>query len=157
LTRVDNLVVDLNERRRRSEGMPKELPNLGPAELDILRTLWERGASTAREIREAIESHRPLAHASVATILNRLHQKGLVVYRKGDRGKAFLYEARHELEHVQSSAVKKFVRRIFAGDAVSLVSALVESESLTPDQFRRLREMLDRIETTQRTASRKRS
>jgi predicted transcriptional regulator len=136
--------------------MPKELPNLGPAELDVLRTLWERGASTAREIREAMESHRPLAHASVATLLKRLHEKGLVEYRKGDRGKAFLYEARHELEHVQSSAVKKFVRRIFAGDAMSLVSALVESEPLTPHQIREVRQMLDRIETTQRSASRTR-
>src|SRR5262245_4501811 len=109
-------------------GMPKELPNLGPAELDILRTLWERGASTAREIRQALESQRPLAHASVATILHRLHQKGLVEYRKADKGKAFVYEARHEAGQVQSSAVRKFVRRIFGGDAVSLVSALVESE-----------------------------
>jgi predicted transcriptional regulator len=136
--------------------MPKELPNLGPAELDVLRTLWERGASTAREIRETIAAHRPLAHASVATILTRLHQKGLVEYRKGDRGKAFLYEARHEAEHIQSSVVKKFLQRIFAGDAVSLVSTLVESQPLTSNQIGELRRMLDRIESTQQSASRKR-
>ncbi len=137
--------------------MPKELPNLGPAELDILQMLWERGASTAREIREAIEPHRPLAHASVATILNRLHQKGLVEFRKADRGKAFLYEARHEQEHVQSSAVKKFARRLFAGDAVSLVSALVETEPLSPRQIQELRRMLDEQEAAPRRSIRKRS
>lgn len=137
--------------------MTRELPNLGPAELDVLRAIWERGPSTAREIRELLRSHRPLAHASVATLLKRLHQKGLVEFRKADRGKAFVYEARHEAGHVQSSAVKKFLRRVFAGDAVSLVSALVETEPLAADQIRELRQMLDRLEAGRRGASQKRS
>jgi predicted transcriptional regulator len=137
--------------------MMHELTNLGPAELDVLQTLWERGPSTAREIREALERERPLAHASVATILKRLHAKGLVAFRKAGRGKAFLYEARHEPEHVRSSALKKLMRRIFAGDAVSLISALVDSEPLTPGQIQQLRQLLDRLETDRRNTSRKRS
>lgn len=137
--------------------MPSDLPNLGPAELDVLRAIWERGPSTAREIREWLHAHRPLAHASVATLLKRLHQKGLVEFRKADRGKAFVYEARHEPGRVQSSAVKKFLRRVFAGDAVSLVSALVETESLAAHQIRELRQLLDRLEAGRQAPSRNRS
>ena len=137
--------------------MTRDLPNLGPAELDVLRAIWERGPSTAREIRESIASHRPLAHASVATLLKRLHQKGLVEYHKADQGKAFVYEARHEPGQVQSSAVKKLLGRVFGGDAVSLVSALVETEPLAPGQIRELRQLLDRLEAGRRGAARKRS
>ena len=137
--------------------MTRGVPNLGPAEMDILRVIWERGASTAREIREALEPSRPLAHASVATILKRLHHKGLVQFRKADRGKAFLYEAQRPQEHVWSSAVKSFVRHIFDGDAVSLVSALIDSEPLTAEQVQTLRTLLDRHDAGRRSPTRKRS
>jgi len=135
--------------------MTRELPNLGPAELDVLRAIWERGPSTTRQIREWLASHRPLAHASVATILKRLHQKGLVKFRKAEHGKAFVYETQHPPQHVRSSAVKRFVQRTFAGDTLSMFSALVESEPLSADQIRELRRMLNRLEAATRNASKR--
>lgn len=51
---------------------------LGPLELDILRILWKRGASTAREVHETLAVERDLAYTTVAKVLDNLTAKGLV-------------------------------------------------------------------------------
>ncbi|MHC4568418.1 MAG: BlaI/MecI/CopY family transcriptional regulator, partial [Planctomycetota bacterium] len=58
------------------------VPQLPEAELDVLSCILQRQRVTAREIREALAEIRPLAHASVVTLLNRLEQKGLVQKQK---------------------------------------------------------------------------
>jgi len=52
---------------------PSKLPE---AEADVLAAIYERGEATARDIREALAPRRPLAHASIATLLGRLAGRG---------------------------------------------------------------------------------
>ena len=66
---------------------------LPDAELEVLACLWQKGEATARDVREAMASYRPLTHSAVSTLLARLQEKGLVGRRKGPVGKAFLFRA----------------------------------------------------------------
>ena len=59
-------------------------------ELQALKVLWQSGRATVREITAAInERGESLAYTTVLTVLDRLHDKGLVAREKD--GKAFSY------------------------------------------------------------------
>ena len=119
------------------------LPSLPEAELDVLSCILQRQRVTAREIREALTEVRPLAHASVVTLLNRLERKGLVLKKKGKVGKAFVYRATRKPGSVYQSLVQNLLDRVFAGNGLQLVHSLFETQPPNPHELDELQTMLD--------------
>ena len=105
--------------------MPAE--RLPDAELEVLACIWHSGRPTAREIREAMTSYRPLAHASVMTLLKRLEERGHIRRERGPVGKAFVYEAVRSARPTQKKLLGQLVERIFGGSSVALVASLFET------------------------------
>ena len=125
------------------------VPQLPEAELDVLSCILQRRRVTAREIREALAEIRPLAHASVVTLLNRLEQKGLVQKQKGKVGKAFVYQATRKPGVVYRSLVQSMLDRVFAGNGLALVHSLFETQPPNPQELDELQTMLDTIRADQ--------
>ena len=107
--------------------MPPRPPTLPEAEQDVLGAIYDLGEATARDVRERLQRRRPLAHASVVTLLGRLEEKGLVRRRKADVGKAFLYTATAERTRTFGPLLSRLVRRAFQGNSAALVASLFES------------------------------
>lgn len=122
--------------------MTIELPE---AELDIISCLWTEGPSTAREIRESLHERRPLAHASVCTLLKRLEEKGYVTRKKSGQGKAFCYEAKLQPTGTGRNLLDKLLDRVFGGSGVALVASLLESRPPTEDEIEELQGLLDQL------------
>ena len=120
-------------------------PDLPPAERDVLACLHRLGDATARQIREALESFRPMAHGSVLTLLKRLEEKGLVAKEKGDTGKAFVYWARRQPRTTFRGLVQQLVQRVFHGDSTALVASLFESKPPTAEEVEKLQRLLDEL------------
>ncbi len=112
-------------------------PQLPDAELDVMACLWQGGALTARAVREALAGKRPMAHASVCTLLKRLEDKGLVVRSKGDAGKAFVYQPKTRPGATRRRLLGELIDRLFGGSGVALVSSLLESRPPTSQGARR--------------------
>jgi BlaI family transcriptional regulator, penicillinase repressor len=129
--------------------MPKKkeraLPSLPEAELDVLSCILRQKRITAREIREALALVRPMAHASVVTLLIRLENKHLVRKEKGPQGKAFVYETTQERAKVYRSLVGTMLQRVFGGNGMALVHSLFEAKPPDAEEIDRLQEMLDRM------------
>lgn len=121
--------------------MPED--TLPDAELDVLANLWQHGESTSRQVRERLEPIRPLAHASVMTLLGRLEEKGFVRRRKGPVGKAFLYRAAEPAGRARRRIVKDLVQRVFGGSGVELVASLFQTQKLSPSEVEELQKLLD--------------
>ena len=62
-----------------------------PAELEILRVLWEHGPSTVREVHERSSSERPTGYTTVLKLLQIMTDKGLV--RRDESARAHVYAA----------------------------------------------------------------
>src|SRR5213080_1481454 len=74
------------------------MPKKGPprptdAELGILRVLWQRGASTVREVQESLNEARPTGYTTVLKTLQIMTEKGLV--RRDEEQRAHVYEAQY--------------------------------------------------------------
>src|SRR5512132_3819204 len=117
---------------------------LGDRELDIMGVLWDLGSGTVSEVRERLPAD--LAYTTVLTILRNLEAKELVKHTA--EGKAHRYFPRVAQRVARRSALTRIVDKLFHGSPEQLIAQLVEDESLTAEDMKRLRALLS-------TASRK--
>ncbi len=128
-------------------------PDLTPAELRVMKALWQVEHGTVAEIRAELGRRgQDLAYTTVMTLLGRLATKAAVVVDK-DR-EPFIYRAAHRREKVLRDRLREFVREVFDGQADSLVLNLVENESLTRAELRAIERKIADAEKTPSKPSR---
>jgi BlaI family penicillinase repressor len=114
-------------------------PTFTERELDVMAILWERGASTVAEVRARLTD--ALAHNTVLTVLTVLEEKGYVDHT--EEGKAHRFRARVKQETAGATAAARMVEKLFGGSTERLLTHLVTERSVTADELRRLRRLLD--------------
>ena len=116
---------------------------LGDQEHLVLSTVWELGPCTVRQVFEAVGRPRRLAYTTIATVLDRLHAKGLVV-RELD-GKSHIYKPAKRRRAVEKARAKTLLGKILGADPVPSVASLVDAvEAIDPDLLDRLAEEVER-------------
>lgn len=113
---------------------------LGGRQLAIMRVLWDRGEATVMDVQESLDLERPLAYSTVATVLSRMEQKGLVRHRA--QGRVFYYQPAITEDGISTSLVDELVDRIFGGSPSALVSHLLESDQVDPDELDRIKRLV---------------
>jgi len=135
----------------KSETTEAKIPD---AELELLVTLNRLGSATAADLRDALAGQRPMAHGSVLTLLGRLEAKALVTKKKGDTGKAFVYQSTTRGRAATRPLLRKLVDRVFGGSRVSLVATLLESQAPTAAELEEMQQLIERLR--RETASKER-
>lgn len=112
-------------------------PEMTPAELRVMKALWELGKASVSEVRAELQGRgNELAYTTVMTLLGRLAAKNAVVVDK--TREPFLYKPAFRRENVLAERLREFVRDVFDGQADSLVLRLVEDESLTREELQKI-------------------
>ena len=117
---------------------------LSGRQLAIMRVLWDRQEATVAEVREALDLERPLAYSTVATVISRMEEKGLVTHRA--EGRVFWYRPTVTEDSLGTSMVKDLVERIFGGSPAELVSHLLKSEDVNSGELDRIKQLVRRHE-----------
>lgn len=119
--------------------MPRH--TLGELQHAIMAVLWERGEAATAEVHEALQG-RGLAPTTIATMLRKMEDKGVVAHRAV--GRQFLYRPVVSEDQVRRSMVGELVERLFAGDPTALVAHLVSEHEIDAQELRELRRRLGR-------------
>jgi BlaI family transcriptional regulator, penicillinase repressor len=122
-----------------------ETHTLPDAELEVLACLWRKGSATAAEVRRMMKKYRPMAHGSIATLLTRLQEKGLVARSKSYAGKAFLYTPAQTASKGYKSIISNLVDRIFGGKGIMLVTSILETNPPNKEELQQLQKLLDEL------------
>ncbi|MFO0890028.1 MAG: BlaI/MecI/CopY family transcriptional regulator [Isosphaeraceae bacterium] len=126
-----------------------------PAELDILKVLWERdGPATVRDVLDVVNrtSDTPRAYTSVMSLLNVMTEKGLL--RRSPQGRAFVYEPAVPRERTLRSLLGETLRRAYDGSASLLVAHLLDQSSPGKKELEQIRALLDEYQSRQPAESR---
>lgn len=119
--------------------------DLGSAELEVLKVLWDTGPSTVRDVlNRLLDCGRRLAYTTVQTSLTRLEQKGFVRSDKSDL--AHVFRARVTRDRVTRSRLKALLTQLYDGAAGPLVLQLVQSERLTAEEIEKLQGLIDELD-----------
>jgi predicted transcriptional regulator len=118
---------------------------VGGAELEVLKTLWEHGPGTVREVNARLtQQGRSWAYTTVQTMLQRLEAKGFV--RSDKSGAAHVFAAVVSRDRLLSQRLRDLANQFCDGTASPLVLALVEGTQFTPEEIQQLRQLLDQLE-----------
>ena len=117
---------------------------LGELQHAIMQVLWTRNEATVAEVHEALFDERGLAPTTIATMLRKMEDKGVVAHRVEDRH--FVYQATVSEDAVRSTMVSELLDRLFAGDPAALVSHLVADHDIDEAEVERLRALLKNAE-----------
>jgi BlaI family transcriptional regulator, penicillinase repressor len=110
-------------------------------ELEILKVLWHSGPMPLGQICTALRRQRPVAPTTVATMLQVMLSKGLVVRTPGPRG--FLWSAKVSQEAAASSLLHKVLDHVFDGSAQRLVVHLLDEGKLSARDRQEIRRLLE--------------
>ena len=119
--------------------MPKRAPT--NAELEILRVLWQRGASTVRDVHDSLDHARPVGYTTVLKLLQIMVEKGLV--RRDASARSHVYTAVASQEATRRRLVADLVRRVFGGSTLGLVLHALQSAAATAPELDQIRRLLD--------------
>ena len=111
-------------------------------ELAILQVLWERGASSVKNVHEAIGE--TTGYTTVLKLLQIMLGKGLVT--RDESRRPHLYEASETQSHTTSKFVSAMTRKLFGGSAADLAMHAVSREEISSDELREIRELIDQLE-----------
>ena len=119
-------------------------PRPTPAELAILRVLWQRGPSTVREVHATLSENRSSGYTTVLKMLQIMSDKNLVTRDESQR--AHVYSALLAESQTQRQLVRDLLERAFDGSAMKLVMHALADRKSSPEEIGRIRQLLDDIE-----------
>src|SRR5258708_4286711 len=121
------------------------LPKLTKLELQIMDALWNRGASSIREIQEAFPPRDRPAYTTIQTTVYRMEAKK-AVRRVRKISNAHIFEAVVSRNAAQRRLIDDLLS-FFGGRSQPVMAHLIESGKLTLDDVHEAEEALRRIES----------
>jgi len=114
---------------------------LGDLQLRIMRVLWAAGSAGVAEVQERLGGE-PLAYTTVATMLRKMEERGLLRHR--EEGRRFIYEPAVSAEEVTRSMADDLVDRLFEGSLAATVSHLLRTRDVSPGELERLERLIQK-------------
>ena len=119
------------------------LPKLTKIELRIMEALWTAGASSVREIQEALPAKNRPAYTTVQTMVYRLEAKG-AVRRVKKIGNAHVFEAAISRDSAQRRLIDDLLS-FFGGRTQPVMAHLIESGRLSLEDVKEAEKTLRRL------------
>jgi BlaI family transcriptional regulator, penicillinase repressor len=129
--------------------MPRpKAPHPTPAELEVLKILWDQSPLSVREVWDVLRSQQlERAYTSVLSLLNVMTDKGLLV--REPQGRAFLYRPGVSREKTLGDLLGDLWQRAFSGSTSTLVAHLLEQTQPSEAELRAIRDTLQRFEPSE--------
>ena len=122
---------------RPSSSQPTEV------ELQILRSLWGQGPSTAREIHNQLTESRDTNYSTTVKMLSVMLDKGLV--RRDESVRPQVFRAAASQQRTQQRMLRDLIHKVFDGSAGSLVLQALASKKASPEELAEIRRVLDEL------------
>ena len=118
-----------------------EQPAPTDAELGVLRVLWDRGASTVREVFDVIAGGKAVGYTTVLKQMQVMHQKGLLT--RSERFRSHVYEPAVERSVTQRQLASTILRQAFDGSARGLLQSALAGRKVDARELDEIRALLD--------------
>lgn len=119
-----------------------------PAELEILKVLWDRGTLSVREVMELLNVEgRERAYTTVMSLMNVMTDKGLL--KRSPQGRAFVYTAKAQREPTLGQMLGDLLGRAFEGSPSALVAQLLDEANPTQQELDEIRKTIAQYQRQQ--------
>ena len=116
------------------------LHRLGVLQFQIMKILWARREATVADVQGALAGGAALAYTTVATMLRKMEERGLVQHRSA--GRTFVYQAVIAEAAVTRSMTDDVLDRVFEGSLADMVSHLLTTREVNRHELIRLEKLI---------------
>jgi BlaI family transcriptional regulator, penicillinase repressor len=135
--------------------MGQDLPHITDAELAVLQLLWDGGPSPVRPLADVLyPGGGPSEYATVHRLLERLESKGYV--RRERSGGVYVFRPARPREEVLGQQLEALLEKMGGGSLQPLLTNLLRSRRLTPEELRELLALVDDLDGGARAKTKKR-
>lgn len=128
-------------------GKKTELRRPTAAEMNILRVIWDCGEATVREVHGVLARSQEIGQTTVLKLMQIMLGKGLLERNTDVRPQVFW--AAKPKKQMQNVLVGDLVDSAFSKSPGALVLQALSMRKSTPEELRKVRELLDQIEGEQ--------
>ena len=119
----------------------KLLDDLGELQRAVIEVVWELGEASVHQVRERLARRKKLAYTTILTAMQNLEKAGWLRHRA--EGKSYIYLPTRTREQAGAKSVRKFIERMFGGDALLMFQHLMRQDKLSDAELGELRKMID--------------
>lgn len=109
--------------------------SLGELEQQIMDIVWEQKNCSARDVLTKIERDKKLAYTTIATILQRLYDKGLLTRKESRAG--HIYSPKVSRENYTKNVAKSFLKNFISSFGDTAIASFADSIDKLPDKKRK--------------------
>lgn len=117
--------------------------SITPAESHIMDALWRRGPLAMEDVTEAVAA-QGWGPATVKTLVHRLLKRKAIESRRID-GRVRYVPLLQKADYLQAES-QGLLDRLFGGKLTPLVAHFAEHRTLSPEEIKRLRRLLDELD-----------
>ena len=124
--------------------MARSVHKISAAESQVMEAVWRHGPTTTEQIVADVGEPNGWTRGTVKTLVARLLRKRALEGRRSEQG--YFYHAllpRSDYLRAESQGV---VDRLFGGEVAPFVAHFAEHRALTPEDLRRLKDLVKRLE-----------
>jgi BlaI family penicillinase repressor len=119
----------------------KLLDDLGELQRAVIEAVWELKEASVHQVRKHLARRKKPAYTTILTAMQKLEKAGWLRHRA--EGKVYIYSPTRTREQAGEKSVRKFVERMFDGNALLMFQHLMRQSKLSDDELQELRKMID--------------
>jgi BlaI family transcriptional regulator, penicillinase repressor len=126
--------------KKHSPDVQRRIADLPNAEMEVLAFIRRRGSATIREISEGMD--RAMGISASQALLLRLQAKGMLERKRLKSGEPYRFIPTSAADSLFPKLTRRIINRIFGGNPVDVVSALLEGREPTETEIKQLKQIL---------------
>lgn len=128
------------------------IQKLSPANLEIMKIVWDKSEVTINDVFEAINAGRDidLKRTTIQVQMRRLERYGWLKHNQV--GRMFYYSAVVEKHTTRKDILYDVKNRVFGGSRPEMVKCLLEDSNISPDEIKELRILLKEYDEEQESS-----
>jgi BlaI family transcriptional regulator, penicillinase repressor len=115
---------------------------LGELQKAVMEATWELGEATVQQVRDRVEREPLPAYTTILSVMQKLEKAGWLTHRA--LGRSYIYLPIRSRQEAGASSLRTFIDGVFRGDRLLLFQHLLADESLSDDDLKALKTMIDR-------------
>ncbi len=114
------------------------------AELEILYILWDKGASSVRDINDLLNTRKDVGYTTTLKFMQIMNEKGLV--ERDTASKTHIYKAIVRENETKNHLMTDFINVAFQGSAMNLVMQALGNTKSSPQELQELKSLINKLE-----------
>jgi len=118
------------------------IDRLGELQKAVMEAVWELGEATVQQVRDRVNREALPAYTTILSVMQKLEKAGWLTHRA--LGRSYVYLPSRSRHEAGATSLRSFIDGVFRGDRLLLFQHLLADESLSDEDLKALKTMIDR-------------